>query len=356
MTAETGEMSADLPCHVCGYDLRAHPQDGKCPECDASVAESRRLAATPLRPAWRDSDPRWRRRVLAGAWVLVLLPLMDALTAFGWAAHVPVPSVFDFRGTIGTLDRTLLCTQGVYPPLVFCIGVVLLFSKERGRRRGRLDWTRRWGVLCSYVVLLLIAAGVFFIGALVMTGVGALFQSMPLKYQPGGTRLFVNVSTAYLRYGAQPGGIASLVLVAFSSIAILLACIALFDALRSTGRTRVAARGAAILLAPLALFALMYLFQAHLGYLFMSPADVSRYGTYFWPQLLARQIADALPGLNAPGSMDYPLRGLNVTGSLPLAFAVEVTKWCIVLTIAVWLTIAQLASRPRRHRAIRASR
>src|SRR3954453_7318377 len=140
MTAETGEMSADLHCHVCGYDLRAHPQDGKCPECDASVAESRRLAAIPLRPAWRDSDPRWRRRVLAGAWVLVFLPLMDALDMFEWASHVPVPVLFDYRGVVHTLDDTFASFPGVYAPLAFCVGVVLLFSKERGRRHSRLDW------------------------------------------------------------------------------------------------------------------------------------------------------------------------------------------------------------------------
>src|SRR6476620_10726253 len=134
MTAQTDEMPVDLPCHRCGYDLRAHPRDGKCPECGASVAESSRLAALPLRPAWRDSDPRWRRRMLAGAWVLVLLPLMDALNAFGWASSVPVPNIFGY-GAVRTLDDTFVCNPvprlEVYPPLVFCIGVVLLFSKER---------------------------------------------------------------------------------------------------------------------------------------------------------------------------------------------------------------------------------
>src|SRR5258706_13761546 len=97
-TIHSGGMSADLPCHICGYDLRAHPQDGKCPECAASVAESRRLAAIPRRPAWRDSDRRWRRRVLAGTWALVFLPRMDALKTFDWASSVPLPGVFDFRG------------------------------------------------------------------------------------------------------------------------------------------------------------------------------------------------------------------------------------------------------------------
>src|SRR3954451_20553140 len=85
--------SADHPCHACGYDLRAHPPDGQCPECGASVAESRRLASIPRRPAWRDADPRWRRRIVAGAWLLVLLPLLNVLQTFKWASAVPVPPV-----------------------------------------------------------------------------------------------------------------------------------------------------------------------------------------------------------------------------------------------------------------------
>src|SRR3954470_16323763 len=95
------DMSADLlPCHLCGYDLRAHPPDGKCPECGASVAEAVRVAAIPRRPAWRDSDPRWRRRMLAGAWILVLLPLMQALIAFGWASKLRMPSFLDVQGMV----------------------------------------------------------------------------------------------------------------------------------------------------------------------------------------------------------------------------------------------------------------
>jgi hypothetical protein len=329
MTAHTGEISVDLPCHRCGYDLRAHPQDGQCPECGASVAESRRLAAIPIRPAWRDSDPRWRRRMLAGTWVLVLVPLMDALQAFGWASSVPVPNVFGFRGTLA-LDETFLCGTGVYAPLVFCIGVVLLFSKERGRRPGNLDWTRRWGVACSYVALLLSAVQVLFIGALVLAGVAALLQSMPLKYQPAVTRLFVDVSTGYLRYGPQPSDSSGVALVAFSSIAVLLACVQLFDALRSSGPKRLAA----ILLAPLALFSLMYVAQVGrycLGFSGMTSSDVFRYRIYFWPELLVADLAGGQPP------------GWNVSGSVS-AFVVEATKWCIVLAIAVWLTIARLVA------------
>src|SRR4051812_44991846 len=104
MTVQTAEISADLPCHRCGYDLRVHPHDGVCPECGASVAEARRVAAIPRRPAWRDSDPCWRRRMLAGAWVLVTLPLVDVLRASEWLAQVRVPATFEFPNSIRTLD------------------------------------------------------------------------------------------------------------------------------------------------------------------------------------------------------------------------------------------------------------
>ncbi len=288
------------------------------------------MAAIPRRPAWRNSDPRWRRRILAGMWILALLPLVDALKEFGWAASIPVPTVFDYRGVVRTLDDTLLCWMDVYQSLAFCIGVVLLFSKERGRRCGQLDWTHRWGVICSYVVFLLSATQVLIIAALVLAGIAAVFQSMPLKYQPGVTRFFVDVSTIYLRYGPYPKPISAVVLAAFSSITILLACIPLFDALRSTGPRWVAA----ILLAPLALFALMHLAQAGwycLGFSTGTSPDVLNSETYFCPQLLV---------LDLPTHWSYG----NVLGSALSAFGVEAAKWCIILAIAVWLSIAQFVA------------
>jgi len=42
--------------------------------------------------------------VLAGAWALVVLPLMDTLKAFDLASRVPVPAVFEHGGTVRTLD------------------------------------------------------------------------------------------------------------------------------------------------------------------------------------------------------------------------------------------------------------
>jgi hypothetical protein len=331
MTAHTAEMSADLLCHRCGYNLRAHPEDAKCPECGEPVAESRRAALIPRRPAWRDSDPRWRRRMLVGVWILAFMPFMDVLQHFGWISSVPVPSLF--HHTPLTLDQTFLgdIMMRVDQPLLFCMGVVLLFAKERGRHPRRLEWTRRWGIICSYVTLLLSTAPIFFITALVSVGIAALFLSMPLKYQPGVTRLFVEVSWACLRYGPEPKPISGVVLVAFSSVAILLACVPLFDALRSSAGKRLAA----ILVAPLALFSLAHLGQAGLyciGSSRVTLEAVAKYGLYFRPQLLVGGIAD--------------LRGsLSLSGWEFIAVVVELAKWCIIFAIAIWLTIARLAPR-----------
>jgi hypothetical protein len=332
MTARPGPISDDLPCHACGYDLRAHPPDGKCPECGASVAESRQRAAVPRRPAWRDSDPRWRRRILAGVWVLALLPLMDVLQASGWAASVRVPEILDSRGTVRTLDDTLLSYPGVYHPLAICVGVVLLFARERGRRRAPLDWTRRWGVLCSYVVLLLSATRVLFDGALLLAGIGYVFMAMPLNYQPAVTPVFARIGSAYIRYGPQPKDAADVVLVASSSVVILLACIPLFDALASTaGRKRLAAA----VLAPLALFALVYLARAvhYFAALGAAPmAGVRPYIVYFRPEsFVARLAVLSGPGVWAPAG----------------AALADAAKWCSVLRVAVWLTRARLADRDR---------
>jgi hypothetical protein len=328
VTEKSSEKSAELPCDRCGYDLRAHPHDAKCPECELPVAESLKWAGIPRRPAWRDSDPRWRRRMLAGMWILVLLPLADAIKTSGWASSVTVPNVFGFPGAI-RLDETFLFNLGVYQLLVFCIGAVLLFSKERQRRRARLDWTRRWGVICSYVVLLLSAADILFIVALVCAGIAAVFISMPLKYQPGVTRLFVGLSWGYLRHGPYPKEISLAVVVAFSSITILLACVPLFDALRSTGPKWLAPS----LLAPLALFSLMHLMQAGLygiGLSGMTPIEMSRDAVYFWPELLVKGVAE--------------LATIGTLTGFGREFAVEAAKWCVVLAIVVWLSIAQFAA------------
>jgi hypothetical protein len=123
--------------------------------------------------------------------------------------------------------------------------------------------------------------------------------------------------------------IAGIVLVASSSSAVLLACVALFDALRSSGPRRLAV----VLLAPLALFAVMHLTQAGLycaSLLTTIPPSVFHsFAIYFGPELLAENLAGLVTG----------------SGAWPIVFYMEAAKWCLVLASAVWLTIAQLVAR-----------
>ena len=331
MTLLTPELSPAVPCHRCGYDVRAQRPDAACPECGASVAESHRLALIPVRPAWRASDPRWRRRVLAGLWTLALLPLMDVLRATGWAAVVPVPAVFHRYGMIRTLDDTLVGSGWVYTPAVFCVGVVLLFARERGRQPARLDWTRRWGVICAYVTFLIAASGTLFITALVCVGIGALFLSMPSRYQPPAAHWFVDAGVAYLRYGPQPMQAAAVVQDAASAAAVLLACVPVFNAVRSAGPKWLAAT----LVAPLALFSVAQLAQiagyyAHVPGATLNP--LSSDGVYFCPSLLAKDVGGVL------------VAGLPF-GSVSTAAFAELAKWGIVAGTAVGLTIARRLGR-----------
>jgi hypothetical protein len=233
--------------------------------------------------------------MLAGVWILVLLPLMLVLTAVPETASLPIPNVLGLPGRL-RLDETLLSDMSVYESLIFCVGAALLFSKERGRRRDRFDWTRRWGVICTYVVLLLSAAELLLLCALVLTAIGAVFMALPLKYQPRATPLFVDVGTFYLHYGPYPHDIVVVVTVMFSSMVILLACVPLFNALRSSGPRQFAA----ILVVPLALFSLIHAGQAFLYSIgIVSTAnwtDVWMLGTYFRPYVLVKFAAGALAG------------------------------------------------------------
>lgn len=331
MTPEMPESFAELSCHGCGYDLRAHAAEENCPECGLPVAESVRFAALPRRPAWRDSDPRWRRRIVAGVWILALMPLMDLLTAFEWSASIAVPNVFNYPGAL-RLDETLLCSFALFESVAFCMGAVLLFARERGRRPGRLDWSRRWGVVCSYVVLLLVAANVLFISALVLSGIAAIFQSMAVKYQPPVTPLFVELSTMYLRYGPYPKAPSGGVLIGFSSVVMLLACIPLYDALRSASAKRLAW----VLVVPLALFALIHIAQVVHYFRNATSAsvpDLYRYAVFFWPQPLVWLLA---------GRETYYL--LSTSRPSTAVLLVEGAKWSIVFVIAVWLSFAEITA------------
>jgi hypothetical protein len=324
------DLSSAIPCHRCGYDVRAQPADGRCPECEASVAESRRLVVIPRRPAWRDSDPRWRRRMLAGAWVLVLVPLMAVLQELQWSQQIPVPIVSHIqRGQ--SLDDSLIAM--LYPYFMFCIGVVLFFSKERNRQPNPLDWTRRWGVISSYGVLLLGVANYSLLFGLVISGIGYLFLAMPLAYQPAVGPMIAKTGVAILKYGPHEGYLAEAALAACSAIVVLLACVPLYNALRSSGPKILAV----ILLAPLALNAAV---QLGCAVLFAQPSPIAIPQLLsFGPRWLEYRLFYFNPDPLAKAVADFGEQSLH--GDL----LAEAAKWLACLGIAVWLSIAQIAAR-----------
>jgi len=334
MSSEGSATAIEVVCDRCGYDLRAHPAEGQCPECGASIAESHRLAAVPRRPAWGDSDPRWRRRMVAGAGCLALMLLLCGGQILGWHAAIPVPRLFDFHGVILSLHDTLF--EWVYQPILFSIGVVLLFSPERGRRAARLDSTRRWGIAVSYVVFILGLSGTSLICGLVTVGIAAVFLSIPAAFQPPSTLFFVKLGTSLVWYGPQPNHVADVLLPVLSAVAILLACIPLRDALRSSG-PRTLATILFVALALPAAWQIGYLGYEVAGNLF--PRVRVFFGSTNYGDLYYLYYFSPNPTLQ-------PARMFSVAAesASPLRIGIEFVKWGGFLTAAVWLGIAQVAA------------
>jgi hypothetical protein len=157
-----------------------------------------------------------------------------------------------------------------------------------------------------------------------MLGIAALFITMRLDDQPSQTTMFIKISTGYIYYGAHQSRLQEASLVVFSGILVLLACVPLYDALRAS----ISKVLAAILLAPLAFASLLQMFYAT-AYL-SSAANVSspkagHYVFYFDLDTLLR-------GFVFPG------------GSFSFDFLIESAKWCAIVLIVLWLSIAQLAT------------
>lgn len=260
--------------------------------------------------------------MVAGLWLLVSLPWVSALLQSHWADQIYVPTFFHVQAR-QSLSNTFL--PMLHPYLPFCIGIVLLFSKERNRRAARLDVMRRWGVIGSYLILVLGIPPVAFITSLVISGIGALLQSLPRVQQPATTGLFVNVGTGYLFYGVHPSRLSDFALVVASNAIVLLACLPLYNAMRSSGSKA----WAIALLTPLALVAAM---QAASPILFaLDLSGLTPRWIYCVPFFF--DLASIIEIFSSVGRPD-----------LGWSFALESAKWLACLAIATWLSVAQVAA------------
>jgi hypothetical protein len=260
--------------------------------------------------------------MLAGVWVLVLMPALAVLKTVGWTAETPAPTFFAVQAG-QSFEKSFLSYVYVY--LTFCMGVVLLFAKEQHRQHAAFDWTRRWGVISSYGVLVLGFVQIAFIPALVILGIAALLQSLPRSQQPAVTDWFVTLSTRYIWHGPHPSTLSQASLTGFSAIVVLLACVPLFNAMRSSG-PRVLALA---LLVPLALAAAMQF--AYAGVSAVAPNAIKETSIYGYSYYL--NVAMLGAGFERASGL---AQGREFIG--------EAIKWLALLAIAIWLTIAQIAA------------
>ncbi len=272
--------------------------------------------------------------MLLGCWVLALLPLFSILQRTGVADQIQLPSILPFDKTTNTLGSNFYA-DWLDPFFTFFIGITLLFAKERFRRRGFIDSIRRVGILVCVGVLFLGIASFGLIVALVGLGISALLHTLPIENQPPETHVLAWVSTRYFDYAPNSTLWASSLLIAFSAAAVLLACVVLFEVLRSTlpmGKGRARRRGmilAALPTLPLAILAVVQLAAAVAVYFQHRTEDHLPYAFfYFEPQSVAVVFQNLPAG-----------RGATV-----LYYYADIIKWLSCVVIALWLTTAQIAS------------
>jgi hypothetical protein len=331
--------SPGLSCATCGYDLRSQPAEGICPECATPVAESMRVAALPDRPEWSRSDKRWRWRVVAGLWVLALLiPLPTVLTAV-----LPPPEPFGPYTFTDAFRYWYLESYApmIWAPVVFCMGLVLIFSRERGTRPRRLDRVRRWGRTGSWLLLPVTLLAVSGITLLVISGIRNQIN------QPLGDPAFAAFARRFAMTWSEWGFIAMQWL---SSGLVVLMGLVLRDALIRCGSQGLARLMVAVGLPLVALPAVVAVFYAA-GAAWAE--DILQWEPFFQPHLLAQ------------GAVDWYYRGFGLTdrpsphgyyeqiASLPaaadvrgwvsyaLGFPLELIKFLLLLAIAVQLTFAR---------------
>lgn len=290
-----------------------------------SIAESREAAKTPRRPMWAESDRGWRRRMIFGLWVLVLIPLPKVLEVTRVGEHIPLPSSFgQYDPNRNFADNSFLWF--IDPCLTFFIGAVLLFGRERGRRRHRRDWLKRWGIFGTSIVTFVGLGSALVIAALVGCGIAALIHSMPLAQQSHGWYgFFSTVSVWYLHYGPYPTDEALLVQICTASAVMILACSPLHDALRARGSNALAW----ILPAPLAV----------LGFAQIVAVIGQTIDPIFAPNIrLSPYFLD--PSVLNGRTWDFA--GQRFRNTSVFDFAQEGIKWLTMLMLATTLSVAQV--------------
>lgn len=134
-------LEIDLPCVHCGYNLKMQPSNARCPECGAMIADT-----LTLNKELEQSRPGWLRLLSVGN---ALLAVVRVLLILMW----PIA----FAGNRRMVGILALIACGVY----FC-GVWLFTTPEHPHLRSVGATRARFQRFASIVILVLVAAGIWF--------------------------------------------------------------------------------------------------------------------------------------------------------------------------------------------------
>lgn len=159
MLGVDGRVAADLPCVVCGYNVRTQPGDGICPECATPIVKSLQ------RGLLRFASPPWVRTLARGARLIlialgigfILGPLVQFIASFLFFASAPPAGLSVFWG----LQQIIF---GLVPLIMGIVGVVWLTRRAPGEDEPAGMTARkltRVAICAAAVVLLIGMAGSF---------------------------------------------------------------------------------------------------------------------------------------------------------------------------------------------------
>ncbi|MHC4774694.1 MAG: hypothetical protein ACYTBR_05410 [Planctomycetota bacterium] len=184
-----GRIAEDLPCRGCGYNLRGHAADARCPECSALVNLSARGDLLPF------SDPDWLERLAKGM-RLVLIGLVAATV-------LQIGVVATSFATVGsTVFAALTATAGLLgagSSVVVVVGVWWLTTPDpaRGDRERALSIRRltRWCLVAQIAAVPLeVVSPTGGVGA---TGAGPPFGAAFVSLAMAGLAMWLVVLVGY---------------------------------------------------------------------------------------------------------------------------------------------------------------
>jgi hypothetical protein len=134
-----GQVSEDLPCLKCGYNLRGLPLDGRCPECGTAIGRST------YGNALRFSEPAWVRQLAGGArWIL-------------WGNLYVVAAAFLAQiALLGGMSYATTSWSIMIPGLVWLVGCWKLTTPDPAEQvPGRIGarGVARWTAVASQLVI-----------------------------------------------------------------------------------------------------------------------------------------------------------------------------------------------------------